>query len=95
MKKVKKKSLFCDYEVADISAVQALVRGDATPEQQKRALNWVIYNAAMTYEHPFCDDDRESNHLIGRQFVGRQIVKLTKLDVQAFIKATNKKEKHD
>jgi hypothetical protein len=74
-----------EYTVADAAALQACVRGDATSEQQQRAVNWVIYQAAATYDFAFRpgDTDRETNVALGRQFVGQQIVKLLKLNTAA------------
>lgn len=76
------------WEVADAAALQALVRGDATPEQQQRAVNWIVYNAANTYDFAFLpgDNDRETNIALGRQFVGLQVVKLLRLNLAAFRK---------
>lgn len=74
-----------DWTVADASALQACVRGDATSEQQQRAINWIIYGAADTYGFAFRpgDTDRETNIALGRQFVGHQIVKLLKINTAA------------
>lgn len=73
------------WEVADVAAIQACVRGDATSEQQQRAMNWVIYQAAATYDFAFRpgESDRETNIALGRQFVGQQIIKLLKLNTAA------------
>lgn len=73
------------YVVADIAALQACVNGTATPEQQQRAMNWIIYQAAATYDFPFRpgDTDRETNIALGRLFVGQQIIKLLHLSTAA------------
>jgi hypothetical protein len=73
-----------EYDVADVSAIQALKRGDATPDQQRRALKWIIENNSRTYDLPYFDDDeggRASAFAAGKAYVGQQIVKLSKLDV--------------
>jgi hypothetical protein len=74
-----------EYELADATALQALQVGKATPEQQKRALDWIIRQAAATYDFPYRpgDSDRDTNIALGRQFVGQQIVKLLSLAVGA------------
>jgi len=72
------------YELADVSAIQALVAGTATPEQQRRALDWIIYKAAGTYDFPYRpgpDGARNTDLALGRLFVGQQIVKLTRLNL--------------
>jgi hypothetical protein len=73
------------WEVADAAAIQACVRGDASPAQQQRAINWIIYGAANTYDFAFMpgDTDRETNIALGRQFVGMQIVKLLSIKTAA------------
>lgn len=86
-----------EYEKSDVSAIQALERyarlaetppapGEEvfppTPEQMLRALNWIIHQAAATYENGFVADDangRIGAFIEGRRSVGQQIVKLTKL----------------
>jgi len=73
-----------DWDVADAGAIQALTRGEASPEQQRRALDWIVNRAAMTYDEPFIPGKADvSDYLAGRMSVGRQIVKLTKVDIQA------------
>lgn len=71
------------YDVAVAGAVQALHRGDATPEQQQRALKWVIEIAAGAYEFQFYPTDRETAFALGRGFVGQQIVKLVHLNISS------------
>jgi hypothetical protein len=76
-----------DYDVADIRAVQAVTAGAATPEQQKRALDWIVLKAAATYDNGFVAEDahgRIAAFVDGRQFVGQQIVKLMKLKPEIF-----------
>jgi hypothetical protein len=71
------------YELADVTALQALERGEATPDQQKRALRWIIGGACGTYDLAYRpggeDGARDTLIALGRQFVGQQIVKLLRL----------------
>ena len=71
------------YDVAVAGAIQALARGDASADQQQRALKWIIETAAGAYEFNFYPSDRDTAFSLGRTFVGQQIVKLTKLNLQA------------
>lgn len=72
-----------EYIVADAYAMQALLRGEATPEMQRRALDWIINAAAATYDMSFSPDNPNLTAFAeGRRFVGNQIVKLTKLDTK-------------
>lgn len=71
------------YEIADISAMQALARGDANPDQQERALRWIIEAAAGAYDmsyRPGLEGERDTVFAEGRRFVGLAIVKLLKLN---------------
>lgn len=72
------------YELADATAIQALNAGTADAHQQQRALAWIINNAAATYEMAYRPDSpRDTDFLLGRVFVGQQIVKMLKLAVGA------------
>jgi len=75
------------YAFADVSAIQALVRGEANPEQQKRAIDWIIMQAARTYDlHYHPDSSRDTDFALGRAFVGMELVKMTKLDLAVLMK---------
>lgn len=74
------------WEPADASALQALIRGDADAHQQQRALNWIIYNAAGTYDLEYRTEERDHAFSSGRRFVGLQIVKMLKINTPAFTK---------
>lgn len=67
------------YAVADASALQALQRGDATPDQQRRALQWIINQCCGTYDlsyRPGPTGDRDTVLAEGKRWVGLQLVKL-------------------
>lgn len=76
-----------EYDVADAAAIQALVRGDATPEQQTRALKWIVESACGTYDQTFWpggeDGDRNTAFAEGKRFVGNSIVKMTRLNTMS------------
>lgn len=74
------------WEPADASAVQAVSRGDASPDQQIRALRWIVESAGMAYDMEFRHDDRKSCFASGRRFVALQIIKLLKINPTAFVK---------
>jgi hypothetical protein len=73
------------YEEVDVIAIQALARGTANLEQQKRALAWIIERAAGTYDMSYRpgagEGDRDTVFAEGRRFVGNQVVKMTKLKI--------------
>jgi hypothetical protein len=71
----------CDWDVADAVALQALDRGDASPDQQKRALSWIRNRAAMVGDLPFYPGEPDAqNFACGRQFVGKKIDVLLMVD---------------
>lgn len=73
------------YEPEDVIAIQALAKGMANLEQQRRALAWIIEQAAGTYEMSFRpggeEGARDTIFAEGRRFVGNQVVKMTKLKI--------------
>lgn len=75
------------FDVADANAVQALARGEATGDQQKRALSWIINRCCLVGKLPFATDaeggERGTNVLLGRQFVGNQIMRLANTNLEA------------
>lgn len=72
------------YDVADIAAIQACANGDATPEQQKRAMEWIMYKAANMNDLEYRTDGRDHAFASGRRSVGLQISKLISLNKGAF-----------
>lgn len=82
-------------EVADVHALKSCARGEATPEQAKRALDCIINIIADTWGmgwHP------ESNHAAdfaaGKRHVGRQIIGYVNIPMEEF-KAADRKVKND
>lgn len=75
------------WEKADAAALQALQHGTASPDQQKRALRWIIEMGAGTYDMSFRpggdDGRRDTDFAEGRRFVGLQVVKLLGLNLSA------------
>lgn len=80
-----------DWDLPDAAALQALSAGTATPEQQKRALNWIVYKACGTYDLDYRPDDREHAFTSGRRFVGLECVKLLKINTGALSAAKSNK----
>jgi hypothetical protein len=77
----------CPWEPADASALQALQQGEASPEQQRRALDWVIKIACGTYNTSFYPGQPDASAFAeGRRFVGTEIVKLLIVVPRAFTK---------
>ena len=69
-----------EYVKADVAALQAMRRGEATPDQQIRAMDYIVGTVSdrngMSYR-PGPDGVTDTAFAEGRRFVGNQIVKLT------------------
>ena len=71
-----------DFELADAASLQALQRGEATEEQQKRALDWIVKTAACTYDLSYRPTDNgDTDFAEGKRFVGLSIVKLLNINI--------------
>ena len=73
------------WDLADASAIQAIARGDANDDQQRRALRWILVQACQVDEPSYCpgadEGRRDSDHHEGRRWVGIQIRKLLNIAV--------------
>lgn len=89
MKKQLSAVLPADYTPDQCHAVYKLSIGEATPEQQLKAFDWIINNACMTYDLAFrsggLEGDRDTAFASGRQFAGQQIIKMTKVEMHRII----------
>ena len=81
------------YEIADAAAIQECVAGTASKEQQHRAFRWVFEVCAGRYDMPYRpgaqEGERDTTFALGRQFVGQQIVKLTRLNISKLRSSDN------
>ena len=72
----------CDK--ADIAAVKACASGTANPEQQVRAIKWIVEDCCGYYDLSYRPGEagrRDTDFAEGKRFVGAEIVKMTKLDL--------------
>jgi hypothetical protein len=77
------------WDIADAHAIQRLASGEATPDQQKRALRYVVETLCATYDLPYRPESaRDTDFALGRMFVGQQIVKLTKINLSTLKEKT-------
>ena len=81
-----------EYDLADATAIQGLHNGTATPEQQKRALTWLIAKSCRTYDQTFIpgpEGARESDFAQGRRSVGLELVKMLSIDLSNWRRTQN------
>ena len=76
-------------DLAAATALQALMDGTAEPEQQQRALRWIIEEAAGTYKLNFYDDERSTAFALGRAFVGQIIAGVSKMNLSTLRRVTD------
>jgi hypothetical protein len=68
------------WEKPDAAAMRALFNGVATSEQQKRAVDWIIYASSQAYGNPYREfSDRATYMFMGRMGVGQDMIYLAKL----------------
>lgn len=80
-----------EWEPADVAAIQALTRGEATADQQRRAVDYIIRDIAGTYDMSYRpSSDRDTAFAEGKRFVGLQIVKAVNLNLAAIRQAKSK-----
>jgi len=72
------------WDIPDAAAFQALQRGDATEDQQRRALKYLIEMLCGTYDLPYRPaSPRDTDFALGKMWVGQQIVKLLHINTHA------------
>lgn len=73
--------------VSEVAAIKALAVGNASPDQQRRALDFIIERVAGTYEEVYCPGDggnRDTAYALGKRRVGTYIVSLLSADIRRF-----------
>ena len=76
-----------EYDIQDIRAIQAIASGSASEQEQRHGLDWIINNAAATYDEPFRPGQTDVvNYVLGRRSVGLAIVKMINVKPELFRK---------
>ena len=76
-----------DVTAAEVASLKALHAGNASPEQQRRALDFIIQRVAGTYEKVYCPGEggnRDTAFALGKRHVGTYIVSLLNADIRKF-----------
>jgi hypothetical protein len=79
------------YELPDLTAIQALARGEANADQQKRAMKWIVEQGCATYQPSYRvgpDGERNTVFAEGRRSVGLQIVSMLHINASALRRET-------
>jgi len=75
-------------DLAGIRALKAVSQGVATSEQQKQALDWIVYIACQTYGDDYRTDTRDHAYAAGRRAVGLAITSALTIDIVKIKKDT-------
>lgn len=71
-----------EWEPEDAYAVQAVMYGRASEDQQKRAMAFIVNQICGTYDLSYRPtSDRDSAFAEGKRFVGLQLVKFAQLNI--------------
>lgn len=70
-----------NYQKADITAIQALEAGQATEQQQQRALRFIVEELAGNYKPSQRSEGWQTSFTEGRRCVGLMIVTATKMSL--------------
>lgn len=62
-------------------AVRAVSLGEASKEQQLTAFRFIVERACGTFREAFDESQRMTDFMLGRIFVGQQLIGVTKLNL--------------
>lgn len=72
-----------DADLPDIAAVKAINRGDADPDQQKRAFDWIIKQLCAVQATTFQPDNPHATAFAeGRRYVGLKLALAVQLSLR-------------
>jgi len=62
------------YSESDVQALRAMARGQATPDQQRAGLNYIIYTVCQTYDILWRSDPSQKDLAMGQALAGQHLV---------------------
>ncbi|PJF23523.1 MAG: hypothetical protein CUN56_00555 [Phototrophicales bacterium] len=71
-------------DVSEFNAVKAVAAGEATREQQKKALSAIVNKLCLTYSSTYSDSERASCFMQGQRFVGLCILSVIETKTSVF-----------
>jgi hypothetical protein len=72
----------CEWDPEDGFAIQAVMAGRASEEQQRRAMSFIVNQICGTYDLSYRPtSDRDTAFAEGKRFVGLQCVKFSRLNI--------------
>jgi hypothetical protein len=79
------------YDKEVLYAFRALFEGVASEGQQKRAMEWLLFNACHIGISSFAETDRETAFREGERHIGLQIARLRDPEALALIEGRHRK----
>ena len=71
-----------EWDAEDGYAIQAVMMGRASEEQQRRAMQFIVHQVCATYDLSYRpSSDRDTAFAEGKRFVGLQLVKFANLNI--------------
>ena len=74
-------------------AIRGLNAGEATPFQQKLALDWVINEVSRFYDLSFRDNQKHQDFAEGKRYVAQQIIRVLNMDGQKIAEMKAREDK--
>jgi hypothetical protein len=72
-------------ELPDVVAIKAMADGTATPDQQKRALHFILVSVCGVDDEPYCPgSDRDTAYALGKRRVATYLRSLIYADIRKF-----------
>ncbi|MBO0125215.1 hypothetical protein [Agrobacterium sp. OT33] len=81
------------YDKEVIYAFRALFDGKASDGQQKRAMEWLLFNACHIGQLSFMSNERDSAFSEGERHIGLQIARMREPEALALIEGKSKAER--
>lgn len=72
------------YELADVQAIKAVHRGDASPEQQQRAVEWILTKVSRIGALCYHTEPISMAFDAGRCSVGKHLLHFITTPIEAF-----------
>ncbi len=74
-------------ELVEVAAIQAVAKGNASAEQQMRAMRVIVEKICRRYDMPYCPGaagERDTNFALGRMSAGTSLTSLLNAPLRNF-----------
>lgn len=74
-------------DLPELAALQAVARGNATADQQQRAMRFIVERICQRYEMPYCpgaNGERDTAFALGRMCAGTILTSFLNADINNF-----------